>query len=492
MGLDEEGTAPVQPLGDMPNQEFRVNGEWVLDWIARYLEDPDRYPVLAPVSPGEIRARLPAEAPEKGEPMETILRDYEDLILPGITHWNHPAFFAYFSITGSGPGILGEMLASALNVNAMVWRSSPAGTELEEVTAAWLRDLLGLPHSFEGVINDTASSSSLYAMAAAREAKLPQASATGLSGFPRGRFYASDQAHSSIDKAAITLGFGREGLKRVASDETFRLRPDALRAAIEEDLEAGIQPLGIVATLGTTSTTSVDPIQEVASVAEEFRLWLHVDAAYGGPAAMVPELRPLFSGWERADSIVVNPHKWLFTPIDCSVLYVRDPEQLKRAFSLTPDYLKTSEEGVARNLMDYGQALGRRFRALKLWFVLRYFGAEGIRKRILQHVEMARELAAWVDREPDWERVAPVPFSTVVFRFAPEGSAGEDQDRWNAAIMDRVNATGEVFLSHTVLRGRLCLRIALGNLKTRRAHLEKSWQLLREAAGGLAPSAPGD
>jgi aromatic-L-amino-acid decarboxylase len=236
----------------------------------------------------------------------------------------------------------------------------------------------------------------------------------------------------------------------------------------------------------------VDPIQEVASVAEEFRLWLHVDAAYGGPAAMVPELRPLFSGWERADSIVVNPHKWLFTPIDCSVLYVRDPEQLKRAFSLTPDYLKTSEEGVARNLMDYGQALGRRFRALKLWFVLRYFGAEGIRKRILQHVEMARELAAWVDREPDWERVAPVPFSTVVFRFAPEGSAGEDQDRWNAAIMDRVNATGEVFLSHTVLRGRLCLRIALGNLKTRRAHLEKSWQLLREAAGGLAPSAPGD
>jgi aromatic-L-amino-acid decarboxylase len=492
MGLDELGTATVQPLGDMSSQEFRAYGEWVLDWIARYLEDTERHPVLAAVSPGEIKAKLPAEAPEEGETMETILRDYEDLILPGITHWNHPAFFAYFSITGSGPGILGEMLASALNVNAMVWRSSPAGTELEEVAVAWLRDLLGLPDSFEGTINDTASSSSLYALAAAREAKLPQASTTGLSGCPRGRFYASDQAHSSIDKAVITLGFGREGVRRVASDDTFRLRPDHLRRAIEEDLEEGVLPLGIVVTLGTTSTTSVDPVQVVASIAEEFRLWLHVDAAYGGPAALVPELRPLFFGWERADSIVVNPHKWLFTPIDCSVLYVRDPETLKKAFSLTPDYLKTSEEGVARNLMDYGMALGRRFRALKLWFVLRYFGAAGLRERIRQHVEMARELAAWVDREPEWERVAPVPFSTVVFRYAPEGSAEEDQDRWNATIMDRVNATGEAFLSHTVLNGRFCLRIALGNLKTRRAHVERSWQLLREAARGLATATSGD
>jgi aromatic-L-amino-acid decarboxylase len=469
----------------MPEAEFRASGEVVLDWIARYLEDADRYPVLAQVSPGEVRARLPARAPESGEPMEKILRDFEDLILPGITHWNHPAFHAYFSITGSAPGILGEMLTAALNVNAMVWRSSPAGTELEELTLGWLRDLLGLPAFFDGTINDTASSSSLYAMAAAREAKLPEAWEKGLSGTPRGRFYASDQAHSSIDKAAITLGFGREGVRRVASDEAFRLRPEALREAIREDLGNGIFPVGVVATLGTTSTTSVDPVEAMAAIAREFDLWLHVDAAYGGPAALVPEFRPLFAGWEKADSIVVNPHKWLFTPIDCSVLYMRDSEQLKRAFSLTPEYLRTSEQEVARNLMDYGVALGRRFRSLKLWFVMRYFGAEGMRDRIRQHVEMAREVAAWIDSEPRWERVAPVPFSTVVFRFSPEGVAPEKQDGLNQAIMDEVNASGEVFLSHTVLNGRYCLRIALGNLKTRWEHLERSWDLLRAAAEGV-------
>jgi len=465
----------------MPEGEFRASGEAVVDWIARYLAEPERFPVLAQVKPGEIRGRLPERAPQRGEPMADILRDYEEIILPGVTHWNHPAFHAYFAITGSAPGILGEMLASALNVNAMVWRSSPAGTELEEVVVGWLRDLLGLPSFFDGTINDTASSSSLYAMGAAREAKLPQAWQEGLSGSPRGRFYASDQAHSSIDKAAITLGLGREGVRRVDSDEAFRLRPDALRAAIVDDLEAGILPIGVVATLGTTSTTSVDPVREMAVLAREFNLWLHVDAAYGGPAAAVPELRPLFSGWEKADSIVVNPHKWLFTPIDCSVLFMKDPEELRRAFSLTPEYLRTSEESVARNLMDYGVALGRRFRALKLWFVLRYFGIDGIQDRIRQHVEMARELASWVDAHPDWERVAPVPFSTVVFRFVPGDSSPPDQDRMNQEVLDRVNATGEAFLSHTVLDGRYCLRIALGNLRTRWEHLERSWDLLTEA-----------
>jgi len=314
---------------------------------------------------------------------------------------------------------------------------------------------------------------------------MPEAWQRGLSGAPRGRFYASDQAHSSIDKAAITLGFGREGVRRVASDDAFRLRPDALRAAIQEDLGNGVFPVGVVATLGTTSTTSVDPVDTMAAIAREFDLWLHVDAAYGGPAAMVPEFRPLFTGWEKADSIVVNPHKWLFTPIDCSVLYVRGSEQLKRAFSLTPEYLRTSEQEVARNLMDYGVALGRRFRSLKLWFVMRYFGAEGMRERIRQHVEMAREVAAWIDAEPGWERVAPVPFSTVVFRFSPDGMDPESQDRLNEAIMDRVNSSGEAFFSHTVLKGRYCLRIALGNLKTRWEHLERSWELLRAAAKGV-------
>ncbi len=485
MGV-HEGIREAGPhLGDMPDAEFRAAGEEVLDWIGSYLETPERFPVLAQVKPGELKARLPLVAPEEGESMEKILQDFSDLVVPGITHWNHPAFFAYFSITGSAPGILGEMLTAALNVNAMVWRSSPAGTELEERTLEWLRDLLGLPSFFDGTINDTASSSSLHAMAAAREAKLPEARMHGLSGGVRGRFYASDQAHSSIDKAAITLGFGRDGVRRVGSDGDFRLRTDALRGAIREDLEAGCKPLGLIATLGTTSTTSVDPVEEMASLAREFDLWLHVDAAYGGPAALLPEVRTLFTGWEEADSIVVNPHKWLFTPIDCSVLYMKDPDQLKKAFSLTPEYLKTAEEGDARNLMDYGVALGRRFRSLKLWFVMRYFGAEGMRERIRHHIRMAKEVGSWIDSEPQWERVAPVPFSTVVFRFAPDGFEAAELNELNREIMNRVNATGEVFLSHTVLNGTYCLRIAIGNLKTRWEHLERSWQLLREAASGL-------
>ncbi len=484
MPKPEESPEDGSLLGDMPGSELRPAARAVADWISDYLDDVGSYPVLARVRPGEIRGELPLRMPHEGEPFRDILRDFQTLLMPGVTHWNHPAFFAYFSITGSGPGVLGEMLAAALNVNGMLWRACPVATELEEVALAWLRDLLGLPPEFDGTINDTASSSSLYALAAAREAKLPEARTRGLGGMPRGRFYASEQAHSSIDKAVITLGFGMDGIRKIPTDQEFRMLPAELRRAVLEDLEAGVRPLAVVATLGTTSTTSVDPVEAVAGIAREFELWLHVDAAYGGAAAAIPELRPLLSGWEKADSIVVNPHKWLFTPIDCSVLYVRDPERLRRAFSLTPEYLRTPEEGETRNLMDYGVALGRRFRSLKLWFVLRYFGARGIRERIRQHVAMARELAAWMDEAPEWEVVAPVPFSTVVFRFVPAGTSPEDQDRLNGEIMDRVNETGEMFISHTVLKGRFCLRMAIGNLRTRREHLSRAWELLQEAARG--------
>ena len=375
------------------------------------------------------------------------------------------------------------MLASALNINAMVWRSSPVGTELDEHTLDLLRNLLGLPAGFDGTINDTASSSTLYALAAAREEKMPEAWEHGLSGIARGRFYASEQAHASVEKAVITLGFGRSGTRKIPTDADFRMIPGELRRAVLEDLEAGIKPLGVVATLGTTSTTSLDPVAEILEIAREFNLWLHVDAAYGGPAAAVPELKPLFRGWEGADSIVVNPHKWLFTPIDCSVLYVRDSERLRKAFSLTPEYLTTPEQGTATNLMDYGVALGRRFRSLKLWFVLRYFGAEGIRSRIRQHVAMARELASRVDEHPDWVRVAPVPFSVVVLRFAPKGVPGDEADGLNREVMERINETGEFFLSHTVLDGRFCLRVALGNLRTRWEDVERCWELLQELVG---------
>lgn len=482
MSRDEMDRNGRPVLGDMPLHELRPAAHAVADWISEYLDGVGAYPVLSRVRPGEVRGKLPLQIPEEGEPFEDMFKDFQTLLIPGVTHWNHPAFFAYFSVTGSAPGVLGEMLAAALNVNGMVWRASPVVTELEELALAWLRDLLGLPGEFQGTINDTASSSSLYALAAAREAKLPEARKGGLGGLPGGRFYASEQAHSSIDKAVITLGFGLDGIRKIPTDSGFRMLPEELRRAIREDLGAGLRPLGVVATLGTTSTTSVDPVADLAGIAREFDLWLHVDAAYGGPAAAVPELRPLFSGWEMADSIVVNPHKWLFTPIDCSVLYMKDPEQLRKAFSLTPEYLRTPEEDVARNLMDYGVALGRRFRSLKLWFVLRYFGARGIRERIRQHVEMARELASWIDAAPGWERVAPVPFSTVVFRFAPEETPPGEMDRINREIMDRVNETGELFISHTVLRGRFCLRMALGNLRTRWEHLDRAWELLQREA----------
>ena len=474
------------PVGDQPPEDFRRLAHEVADWMADYLTDVGDLSVLPCLQPGDVREQLPDSPPDEGEPLDAALTDFREIIVPGITHWNHPAFHAYFSITGSGPGILGEMLTAALNVNAMVWRSSPAATELEELTMDWLRQLVGLPEGFDGVINDTASSSTLYALAAAREGVYPDAHRRGLFGQPPGRVYASDQTHSSVEKAVLTLGLGQDGYRAIETDEAFRMKPDALRAALEEDTAAGVLPVAVVPTLGTTSTASLDPVADIADVCEEFGVWLHVDAAYGGPAAIVPELRPFFAGWERADSIVLNPHKWLFTPVDCSVLYCRRPEELVRAFSIVPEYLRNAETGKTKSLMDYGVSLGRRFRSLKLWFVLRYFGVEGIRDRIRQHVEMAREVAAWVDAAPDWERLAPVPFSTVVLRFAPQGCSGEEQDRINKAIMDHVNESGEFFLSHTVLNHRVCLRIALGNLRTRWEHLDRCWELLQEAARGEA------
>ena len=452
------------------------------DWIADYLAGVEELPVLPRVQPGDIRASIAGKPPEHGEDMSLVLKDFRDLVVPGITHWNHPSFFAYFSITGSAPGILGEMLAAALNVNAMVWRSSPAATELEEVTLAWLRELVALPEAFEGTINDTASHSVLYALAAAREVAYPEAHAAGLFGSPRGRVYASEHAHSSVEKAVLTLGFGKDGYRTIPSDEAFRMRPDALRSALEEDREAGIVPVAVVATQGTTSTTSVDPVDAIGPISRSFGAWLHVDAAYGGPAAILPEVRPLFAGWEEADSIVINPHKWLFTPVDCSVLYCRRPRELVRAFSIVPEYLRAAETGKARDLMDYGVALGRRFRALKLWFVLRYFGRDGIQVNIREHLRLARAFAGWVEAEPGWTLSAPVPFSLVCFRAEGEGMDPQEADAFNQRILDRVNASGEAFLTHTRLHGRMVLRLAIGNLKTTERHVARAWTLLQEAA----------
>jgi aromatic-L-amino-acid/L-tryptophan decarboxylase len=479
--------AQLERLLDMDPAAFRTAAHAVVDRIADYLEAVEEWAVFPPVEPGSIRPAFPSTPPEDPESIETILADVDRLIVPNATHWQHPGFMAYFATTASGPGILGEMLTAALGQNAMLWRTSPIGTELEEVVVDWLRQALGLPEAFDGLITDTASTSSLIAIAAAREATGLDIAADGLPGrsdVPRLRVYASQEAHSSIEKACMTLGLGRAGLVRIPVDQQFAMRPDALEAVIAADWEAGRRPIAIVATVGTTSSTAVDPVPAISDVAQREGLWLHIDAAYAGAVAIIPERRGPFSGWERADSIVVNPHKWLFTPLDASLLLTRRMPDLRSAFSLVPEYLRTLDRDTpVRDYNEYQPQLGRRFRALKLWIQLRWFGLEGLRRRVERHIELAQTFAAWIDGDPDWERVAPVPFSTVCFRWHGEAGPSDDElDARNAAIMDAVNRTGEVFLSHTRLGGRYVIRLSIGNIRTELRHVERAWELLREAA----------
>ncbi len=470
--------------GDLPPDEFRRQMHRVADLVADYLEHVGEYPVLPKVRPGDVRASLAAVPPRDPEPLDRVLDDYKRLIEPNVTHWNHPGFMAYFGITGSGPGVLGEALAAGLNVNAMLWRTSPAATELEEVVTDWLRQMIGLPSSFRAHINDTASVSTFLALAVARDRapglEIREKGLAGRADVPPLVVYASEQAHVSVDKAVIALGLGLAGLRKVPVDAEFRMDPLALEAMIAEDRAHGRLPIAAVATAATTSTTSVDPVRAVAEICRREAMWLHVDAAYGGAAAICPEYRPLFDGIELADSVVVNPHKWLFTPVDCSVMLVREPTALRNAFSLVPDYLRTDEEGVT-NLMDYGIQLGRRVRALKLWMVIRAFGVSGIRDRIRYHCGLARELAEWVRAEPGFELAAPVPFSVVCCR-ATRGATGEEQDRLNERVINAVNAAGPVFISPTRLRSRFVIRVAIGNLRTQRTHVREAWRLIREAA----------
>lgn len=472
---------------DTPTEEFRAAAHRLVDWMADYMGGGvEEHPVLSRALPGELRAALPTTPPREGEPLDRLLDDAERLVMPGVTHWNHPGFLAYFAITGSAPGVLGEMLAAALNVNAMLWRTSPAATELEEHSLDWLRQLMGLTEGWFGTITDTASVSTMLALAAAREARpelaVRERGMAGRPDLPRLRVYTSEQSHSSVDRGAITLGLGHENVVHVPVDDAFRMRPDALAALMDADRAHGYLPVAAVATVGTTSTTSVDPVQEILRVCRERDVWLHVDGAYGGVAGLLPELRHLLDGVDGADSLVVNPHKWLFTPVDCSAFYTRRPEVLKRAFSLVPEYLVTTAPDAVTNYMDYGVQLGHRFRALKLWFVIRAFGSEGLAERIRFHCELARELAGWVEGEAGWELMAPTPMSVVCFRYAPDGATEEERNALNAAILDRVNASGRAYLSHTKLGGAYTLRVAIGNLRTERRHLIEAWRLLREAA----------
>lgn len=433
--------------------------------------------MLPPVKPGELTDALPRHGPERGEPMETIVADFERLIVPASTQWNHPGFLAYFANSSTPEGILGELYTAALNGNGMLWKTSPAVTELEQVTLRWLRQWSGLPEDWFGLIYDTASTSSMHAIAAAREAADPESRTKGTA---RGLVvYTSEQSHSSIEKGAIAVGIGQDYVRKVPVDAEFRMRPEALEELIARDLGAGLRPCCVTATVGTTSTTSVDPVPEIAEICRRHKLWLHVDAAYAGSAALLPEFRWAFEGCGQADSFVTNPHKWLLVPMDCSIFYTRRPEVLQRAFSLIPEYLVTQPDPRAVNLMDYGVPLGRRFRALKLWFVLRSYGREGLAAALREHVRLAQWFAREVEADGRFELAAPARFSVVNFRYK-----GSDED--NRRILEQVNAAGDVFLSSTVLNGKYTMHLAVGNQFTAERHVQRAWDLVRSGTGLLA------
>lgn len=494
-------------LGDMSPEGFRKAGRAVIDHIADYLENLESFRVLPDSKPGQIKTSLPSELAENPETMARILEDYRHLIEPHLTHWQHPNFLGYFAITGSGPGILGDALASAANINGMLWRTSPAATELEERTLSWLRQMMGLPSSFEGLITDTASISSLLAVAAARQ-RVPGLDVRRQGIFPRSKtsgtgeliLYTSTQTHNSLDKAAILLGHGLDSVRKVPVDDDYRMDPAELTRTIAADRKAGHTPFCVVATAGTTSTTSIDPLASIAEICRVEGLWLHVDAAYGGSAAIVPELRFLFEGMELADSVVINPHKWLFVPMHLSVLYTRHLDLLEEAFSLVPEYLRSTDvaesEDRVRDYMNYGVQLGRRFRALKLWMVLRYFGKTGMQNRVREHVVIAQEIKTRIDDDPWFERLAPVPLSTVCFRCVPpelrRAEAGPDSgardaslDKFNERLMNAVNATGRVFFSHTRLRGRFAIRLVVSSVRVTRDHLHEALDLVLDQARQL-------
>ena len=471
---------PEQPTEVATDATFRARFARVAAWIDDYFQQTRRYPVLSRAAPGDLVRALPAQPPVEPEAFDAIVDDFERLIVPGITHWNHPRFFAYFAISAAPITVMAEALVAALDVNAMLWRTSPAATELEDVTHDWLRQMLGLPAAFQGIVYDTASISGFTALAAARESLdlgIRERGMAGRTDLPALRVYVTEHTHSHVEKAAIALGVGRENVVRVPVDAAFRMRPEALANALDDDRARGRRPMCVVATVGTTSTTSSDPVAEVGAIARERGVWLHVDAAYAGPAAILPEFRYLLDPAHGADSIVVNPHKWLFVPIDLSVLYVRDPELLRRTFSLVADYLVTPEQGV-HNYMDYGLQLGRRFRALKLWFAIRTYGVRGIQTRLRAHIALAQEFAGWVEAEPGWELAAPHPLSVVCFRRA--GS-----DELNARILERVNADGRIFISSTRLGGRTVLRLAIGNERTTADDVALAWTILRQTAASL-------
>ncbi|MBU0561147.1 MAG: amino acid decarboxylase [Bacteroidetes bacterium] len=475
----------MKEFGDMPIEEFKKIGYEFIDWIAEYLQTISEKPVLSQVQPGDVKRKLPNEAPLDGEAFDKIFADLNQIIIPGMTHWNHPNFMAYFNSTASGPGILAELLSGAFNINGMLWKSCPSSAELEEVTLNWLKKMLGLDNGFWGIIYDTASTSTMHAIAAARESiddyKIREKGLAGRDDIGSLRLYASEHAHSSIDKGAITVGVGLNGVRKIPVDSNFSMIPEKLREAILEDKSKGFKPFCVVATVGTTSSTSIDPVTEIAKICKEEDIWLHVDAAHAGTAAIVPEMKWLMDGCEFADSIVINPHKWMFVPIDLSVLFTKKRDVLRRAFSLEAEYLKTPHNADVTNYMDYGIQLGRRFRSLKLWFVIRYFGVNGLIDRIREHLRLGRLFSSWIEEDERFELLAPVPLSTTCFRAVPAFIKTEEElNIFNENLMNNINSTGRVFLSHTKLNGKYTIRLVVSGIRTEAKHVEEAWQIIQE------------
>ena len=470
----------------MQPDEFRRHAHELVDWMADYLDGVSKLPVTPGVEPGDIARRLPSSPPERGEPFGQLFADFQSIVMPGMTHWNHPGWFAYFPGNNSPPSILAEMLTATLGAQCMSWATSPAATELEQVTMDWLRQMLGLPETFVGVIQDTASTATLVALLSARERSSGYASGEhGMADAGRLTVYASAQAHSSVIKGVRLAGYGLDQLRLIPVDTNYAMRPDALADAISGDIASGLRPACVVATIGTTSSTAVDPLPAIGEVCRRHGIWLHVDAAYAGTAAIVPELRHYFDGLEQADSLVFNPHKWMLVNFDCSAYYVRDLQALLRTFSITPEYLRTAQDQQVVNFRDWGIQLGRRFRALKIWFVLRSYGVEGLRAMVRGHIALAQELAERIRRSSNFELMAPVPFGLVCFRFHPSARDPLVLDQLNRELLRRVNASGRVHLTHTELDERFVIRMVIGQRLTARQHVDEAWDLIQGAAREL-------
>ena len=467
----------------MNREEFKKFGYLFVDWVADYLEEVSKFPVCSPLKPGQVRDRLPLHPPQQSESMEKIFRDFQEIIIPGITHWQHPSWFAYFPANNSPPSILAELLTAGIGAQCMIWQTSPAAAELEEVVMEWLRQMLGLPQGMAGVIQDTASTSTLVALLTAREkATNFKANKSGLDS-PL-IVYTSEEAHSSVEKGAKIAGYGQANIRYIATDEALAMIPAKLEEAITEDLKRGLKPTCVVATLGTTSSTAIDPLAPIGQICQRYDLWFHVDAAFAGTAAILPEKRWMMEGVEQVDSFVFNPHKWMLTNFDCSAYFVKDPSYLIRTFEIHPEYLKTGQDAQVKNFRDWGIQLGRRFRALKLWFVIRSYGVEGLQKIIREHLRLAQMFKEWVEGHQFFELMAPVPLSLVCFRLN-DGRSEEELTELNNKFLEKLNQTGKVFLTHTTLKGKYVLRMVIGTRTTQERHVRQAWELMVSTAKEL-------